>query len=459
MKKMIAAMVLAAVAGAASASERPSVTLPDSVPRPEMRTFTLDNGLEVTILPFGDVPKVSVFLAIDTGNLDEKPSEVWLADLAGKLLEQGTTELDAAALARTAAEWGGEINIGVGADTLSVGGTALSDRAGDFVGLVAKIVETPRLPESELPRLKADLLRQLAVARSEPQQIATAKLRSLLYPGQTYGRYFPTEAMLKGYTIEQVKAYLATYVHAGRAHLYVAGKLDATAVEQAAREAFGDWRGGKPVRARAARPRTARAIHFVERTGAVQSTLRLALPVVTPDHPDYVPLQVTNHLLGGYFSSRVTSNIREQKGYTYSPNSQLAARQGAVYWVQNADVTTNVTGEAIKEIEKEIARLRAEAPSAKELDDVKANIVGTFLIGQSTRQGRIAYRRMIDLHGLPKDFDLVAEAQKVTPEMVKAMAGKYLDPRRMTMVVVGDGKQVQSQLKGIARVIQSKPVP
>jgi predicted Zn-dependent peptidase len=205
-----------------------------------------------------------------------------------------------------------------------------------------------------------------------------------------------------------------------------------------------------------ARPTTARAIHLVDRPGAVQSTLRLALPVVSPSHPDYFPLAVTNHLLGGYFSSRVTSNIREQKGYTYSPNSAIAARQGGAYWSQNADVTTNVTGPAIQEIEKEVARLRSEPPSAAELDGVKANLVGTFLIQQSSRPGRIGWRRFIDLHGLPKDLDYVAAVRAVTPAQVSAMAKKYIDPKRLTIVVAGDSKQVAPQLKGIARVIQAK---
>ena len=103
------------------------------------------------------------------------------------------------------------------------------------------------------------------------------------------------------------------------------------------------------------KPVSARSIHLIDRPGAAQSTLNIGLPVIDPSNPDYVPLLVTNTLLGGSFASRITSNIREQKGYTYSPFSQVSIRYRDGYWIEVADVTTNVTGPSIKEIFGEIA--------------------------------------------------------------------------------------------------------
>jgi zinc protease len=454
--KTTALVLLAFLATSAHAAEPPEVKLPDSVPPAPMQTFKLDNGLEVTILPFGDVPKVDVRLAIDTGNVDEGPKQTWLSDLSGQLLELGTTELDAVALQRKAGEWGGEVGVTVEPDTMWVGGSVLSENAPDLVELISQIVEQPRLPEKEIARLQGDLIRQVTLAKSQPQPIADAVLVAEMYPGHAYGRMFPTEAMIKSYDLAQVKKFLDAHVHAGRAHLYIAGKVDAGAVEKAVRTAFADWRGGKPAPARRVKQKTARLIHFVERAGAVQSTVRVALPAVLPTHPDYVPLRAMNHLLGGYFSSRITSNIREQKGYTYSPYSSLTTRHGAVHWAQNADVKTDVTGPALVEIEKEIVRLASEPPAAKELDAVKANLVGTFLITQSSRDGRLQWRRFIDLHGLPKDFDYVAQIRAVTADQLSRLVKKYISPARMTVVVVGDAKQVLPQLKGIGRVVREK---
>ena len=86
----------------------------------------------------------------------------------------------------------------------------------------------------------------------------------------------------------------------------------------------------------------------------------IGLPVATADSPDAIPLQVTNALLGGSFNSRITANIREQKGYTYSPFGNISNRYHDSYWVEQADVTTKFTGASLKEIVGEINRLAAE---------------------------------------------------------------------------------------------------
>src|SRR5207253_1930016 len=127
------------------------------------------------------------------------------------------------------------------------------------------------------------------------------------------------------------------------------------------------WKRGAPATVNVPQPNTTRAFELVDRPGAVQSTIYVGMPVTDPSNPDYIALSVTNALLGGSFGSRITSNIREQKGYTYSPASQVSARYRDAYWAEVADVTTNVTGPSLKEIFGEIERLQKEPPSEQEL--------------------------------------------------------------------------------------------
>src|SRR5260221_13792823 len=115
-----------------------------------------------------------------------------------------------------------------------------------------------------------------------------------------------------------------------------------------------------------------RVLDVTDRPGAAQSTLIVGMPVPNPTSPDNIPLAVTNTLLGGSFGSRITSNIREQKGYTYSPNSQISRRLHDAYWVETADVTTAVTGASLKEIFGEVERLQKEAPGAEELKGIQS---------------------------------------------------------------------------------------
>jgi predicted Zn-dependent peptidase len=436
----------------AAAGTRPSVVQPASAPRAERRDFSLPNGMAVTLIPFGDVPRTSVKLVFRAGNVDEAEGQVWLADLSGRLLELGSQKLDARAMDRKVAGWGGELAVDVRADSTWVGGTVLSDFGPVFLGLLGDLIQHPRFPADQVERLKADLVRDLGLATSQPGPLASAKLAAAMYPKQAYGRYFPTEEALRGYTLEQARAYFDANLTARRAHLYVAGRFDAAAIERAVRDAFTSWPAGTAAPAREVKPVTGRVIHFVERTAAVQSTLRIAIPVVSPSHPDYVPLMLMNSVLGGSFSSRITQNLREKRGYTYSPYALLTVRDGDAYWVQNADVTSANTGASIREVFKEIDLLRKTPPSAAELDAVKTGYIGRHIIRLGTRDGVLGWEQWVDLYGLPPGTDLVAAVRAVTPEDIQRMARKYIDPARITIVVVGDGKTVLPQLKGIARV-------
>src|SRR5690606_27913315 len=166
---------------------------------------------------------------------------------------------------------------------------------------------------------------------------------------------------IQGYTVADIRAFYDEQFGAQRSHLYIAGVFDTAAMEKAVRDAFSSWKRGAPTVENVPTPKSTRAIHIVDRPGAVQSTVYIGLPVVDPSHPDYVALQVTNALLGGSFASRITANIREDKGYTYSPFSIVSSRYRDAYWAEVADITTAVTGAAIREIFAEIDRLQAEA--------------------------------------------------------------------------------------------------
>ena len=176
----------------------------------------------------------------------------------------------------------------------------------------------------------------------------------------------------------------------------------------------------------------------------------LGLRVPSPSHKDWIALEVTDSLLGGAFASRITSNIREQKGYTYSPQSSINAHPGQAHWVELADVTTNVTGESLKEILYEINRLRKEPPPADELRGIQNNLAGIFIVQNASRTGVISRLSFVDTHGLGPDYlsTYVKRVMAVTPDEVRRIANEYLTPERMTTVVVGDEKAVKPQMHG-----------
>jgi predicted Zn-dependent peptidase len=388
-------------------------------------------------------------LVLRGGNADETAQETWLADLMGRSLAEGTQSRPAAKLAEAAAAMGGDLNVATEGDQTTITLEVLSELAPQAVALVADVARNPAFPAEDVARVKADLLRTLAISRTQPGALAREQFAGALYPDHPYGRTMPTEAMLKGYTLDQVRAFYAAHVGAARAHLYVAGKFDGAAVGKAARDALADWaRGPEPQPVRVAPPAPA-GVRVVDRPGAVQSTLIVGLAVATPKSDDYIPLLVTDALLGGSFGSRITSNIREQKGYTYSPNSFVQALEANASWREQADVTTNVTGASLTEIFKEISRLRTEAPPADELRSIQSYLAGVFVLRNSSRIGIIRQLNFLEKNQLGDDYlrDFAQRVWAVKPADVQRIAATYLDPKKMAIVVVGDKKHVAPQLK------------
>lgn len=458
MRQSIAALATAcALAGMASTSGAqatkakqppPPLGTPKAFKLPPKREFTLDNGMKVTLVQFGKIPKVSVIASVRTGNIDEGPQQVWLADVTGEMMREGTAARSASEIAAQVAGMGGELTVGVAPDYTRVSTTVLGENGPAAVAIVADVLRNPRLPESELSRIVATKLRDVAIAKSSPQSLAQERFNSTLYGNHPYGRLFPTEAMLKSYRVQDVKNFYSRNFGAARTHMYIVGVYDAVATEKAVRQAFSGWRRGPVPTVHIPKPASVRSFALLDRPDAVQSTIVMGLPVPMPTAKDYNALVVTDALLGGTFGSRITTNIREQKGYTYSPYSTISTHYHDAFWAEQADVTSKFTGASLKEIFSEIARLQQTPPGTPELAGIKNNMIGIFTLQNASRGGIANQLANVDLQGLPADYlsTYVQRVLAVTPAEVQRIAKTYLRPEEMTIVVVGDKKTVESQV-------------
>jgi zinc protease len=441
-------VALAVFSTVARAESPPPAAPPKPFTVPPRHDLATDNGGKITLVAYGESPKALVQWVVRAGNAQENDNQVWLADLTARLIHEGSKTQDAEKLAQAAAAMGGNFDIFATPDETVVSMEVLAELTPQAIALVADVIRNPAFPASELPRLKNDLVREMAVSKSRPQTLAREQFDAALFPHHPYGRYFPTLAMLNGYTLEDAKKFYDDNYGAARSHLYVVGRFDAAAAETAARNAVADWRRGPDVAEMKPAAATAAVMRVVDRPGALQSTLIVGVPVVSPSSDDFVPLQVVDSLLGGSFGSRITSNIREQKGYTYSPRSSVEPMDHNTTWSEQADVTTKDTGASLTEIFKEVSRLRAEAPTAAELDGIKRYLAGTFVLRNSTRWGIVTQLRFVDLQRLSDDWlrSYVEKVTAMTPDAVRKIADRYFDPKKMTIAVVGDRKLVDKQL-------------
>jgi len=446
---LLAACGIGQILNAQERETPPPLGTPKPFALPASETFTLKNGMKVTLAKYGVVPIVSIRAVVAFGHISESAGQVWMSDLLTELMKEGTTSRTAQQVANEAARMGGQLDISAGTDTSYAGIEVLSEFTPDAVKLIADVLQHPKLPQDQLERVRANLLRQLAVQLATPQAQANQVFAATLYPDHPYGRLFPTDSQLKGYGIEDVRNFYAANAGAQRTHLYVVGRFDA-GVKQTIEAAFQDWNAGPPAKtnppSNVAKPRMV----VVNRPGAVQSTLRIGLPfAVTPADADYIPLKVTDALLGGAFTSRITNNIREQKGYTYSPFSQVVTRYRAGDWHESADVTTKYTADSIREIFFEINRLRKDPPDAKELNGIQNLLGGIFVFQNSSNAGIIGQLSFLDLHGLSDNYlkTYIQKVNAVSRSDVQRITESYLDPAKMTLVVVGDKSQIEESLR------------
>src|SRR5882762_6754909 len=210
---LVAAASLAATPSFAQKQTPPAGGPPKAFAVPTHESYTLPNGLQVTLVPYGAIPKVTASLVVRAGSVNQTPEQYGVASTMGNLLKEWTSTRSAKQLAEEFAQMGGDLNVGVGEDESSFTTDVLSEFGPEAVKLLADVSQHPLLPESELARLKNDAVRQVTIARSIPQQMANERLRKILYPDHPYGRVLPLPEDIQKQTIENAKTfYLGNFV-------------------------------------------------------------------------------------------------------------------------------------------------------------------------------------------------------------------------------------------------------
>lgn len=416
---------------------------------PAAETYTLKNGMKVTLVPYGSVPKVAIQAVVRAGTLNEKAEQRWISEMVAALFKEGTATRTSEAIARETAEMGGTIFTGAQTDKTVIGGEVLSEFDTRFINLLADVMLNPKFAAEDLETIRANKIRELTIARAQAGTIALEKFREVIFPNHPYASIYPSEETVKSYKLDDVKSFYADNYGAARTHLYVVGQFDGAKVKSTIEKSFGGWKKGTDSIRNVPTLAAKRSLTVVDRPNAPQSTIYVAMPAVSPSDDDFIKFNVMNNILGGSFASRITANLRENKGYTYSPFSTVWNRYKTGYWYESADVTTQFTGASIKEILFEINRLKTEPPTDAELQGIKNYMTGIYVLQNSTRTGVIGQLENMNYNELDKNYidSYIQKVNAVTPKDVQAMVQKYLNEDKMTIVVVGDKAKITEQLK------------
>jgi zinc protease len=440
--------------GSFTIAQHPAKQLPPepAVDRPfhvTARThYVLANGMQVNLLRFGSVPKVSIEIDVAAGRVNEDSKQIDISAITAELMGQGTLTRSGDELALAAGDMGASLSITSGSYQSKFSLDVLSESGAGAISLLADVIRHPSFPAKEFERLRSDHLRTCETSLANPGFLARKKFAEIMYGAQADGRVLPTPEMLRGYTLEDVRRYYKQNYGAQRTAIYVVGNFEERKVREAVDEQFGNWLRGPAPDMRVQTVNRGQQFAFVDQTGATQSNVIYGIAVPDIRSPDATSLDVMNTLLGGSFGSRITANIREQHGYSYSPRSTLSQGYGSNIWSESAAITTSATGPAIQEISKEILRLQATPPTSVEVRDIERYKNGVFILGNSSRRGVLNNLSFVDFHHLGDDYltGYVSRVQAVTPKQIQDVARKYLNTGSMTLVVVGDRAIAMPQL-------------
>jgi predicted Zn-dependent peptidase len=449
----------AAPAAAPAAPQRvpgrdvPEKGSPPELTLPAQRHFTLANGLRVRLVEYRRLPIVAMNLTVLAGGARDPAGRPGLASLTASMLTEGTRTRSATRLSDEAGFLGASLGAGAGPDAAAVSGAVLARHLPRFLELFADVTMNPAFPAKDFERVQDQRLVALLQQRDQPQAIAGRAFVGAFWGDHPYGHVMlGTEASVKSMRPADLAAFHARHYRPGSAELVVVGAVSEAELRPLLERTLGRWKPGAkeapPAERTAAAPlRTV----LVAKPGAPQTYLLLGLPGYERDAQDLVPGSVMFQVLGGGMSSRLFRNLREEKGWTYGLGARGDARKLAGASVVAGSVKADVTGPAVKEILAELRRVREEPISEAELADARNALVLSLPADFATAGGIAGRLADLALHGLPDDYwsRYADEVEKVTAEDVRRVGQKYLDPSRLTLVMVGDPDTVKAQLAGL----------
>jgi predicted Zn-dependent peptidase len=431
------------------------------LPVPTIAQSKLPNGLSVWVVNRPGYPKVAIRLAVRGGSAADPKEAPGISELLADTLKEGTTTRTSRKIAEELQTVGAEIGANAAADAIYVSAAGLGSGAPRILEIVADVVRNPAFPAAEVELAKGNALEALKAQESTPEYLARKALARAVYGDHPYHVVGATRETLEAATVEQLEKEHARRFRPEAALLVVVGNVDAAAVTAAVNRFFGSWKGtGEALAATPAPPTAAtRRLLVVNRPGSVQSQILLGRSVVTVTDPRYYPLLVANTICAGSFGSRLVENIREDKGYTYSPGGGVQANQKAGLLTVRADVRNEVTAASLLEMFYELDRMGATAPTDEELSRAKRYQSGLYLL-RNQIQGSVAQTLASNwVNGLPPEAlgEFVTRVNAVTSDQVREAGRAFYPSATQTVVVVGDEPKVKAELAQFGEATAVQP--
>jgi zinc protease len=431
----------------------PALTRPVKPKKLTVQQRTTANGIDVLAVRRPGVPMAELRLRVPflAGGTAHPARALVLSDT----MLTGTAQHDRASLAIAVQSLGADVSVSVDADRLLISANVLASALPRLLDLLAIILTEPSYAKDEVAIERERLVERITIARSRAGTVAAEHLAMRMWGEHPYALDLPEAEAIAAATAAQIGALHRDRVRPDGATLVVVGDVSPTRVLDPVERSLGAWTGARKGARVPALPSPAPGpLLIVDRPGSVQSSLRMGASALPRGDARYPALQLANLIFGGYFSSRWTANLREDKGYTYGPHSRIDHHQLGSTLMFDVEVASEVTAPALLETLYELGRIASLPVTDGEVDAVRQYAIGNLAMSTATQAGLASTLSALAALGLGPDW-LVSHAAKLaetTLDDVSAAAAEFFAPARLTSVIVGDAAAIAGPLAALGPI-------
>ncbi len=427
----------------------PPLSTERAVAWPKRTVRTLANGLEVVLAETHTFPKISAELFFRSGNAAVAHTSPGLAEITASVVRTGTASRTNRQIEEDLRRMGGDLGTHAGTDSSAVSITGLTEFSGGLLELLSDLARNASFPEGEFERERRQKIEELKIERTTPGFLASDRFRRALFGEHPYAIVTPTAEQVASYRREQLEDFYRRHYAPANALLIAVGDFSSAAMMEQVEKAFGEWNAPQPEPQFVESPphHAGRRVYLVHLAGAVQAQILLGNLAVTRHDHDWYRTVLANAIYGGAFHSRLVANIREQKGYTYSPRSGLNPLRQHGYFSVHAAVRNEVVAATLTEIFYEMDRMRSLLVTREEVESARNYLTGVFSLGIATQDGMLTQLSTQYLDKLPEDYleKYREHIRALSAEDVLGAARRHFDSANAQIVVVGDREQILEQ--------------
>ena len=416
---------------------------------PKRTVRTLANGLQVVLAESHTFPKISGQLFFRSGNAVVAHTSPGLAEITAKMIRTGTVTRTSRQIEEDLRRMGADAGASAGADNSAISIGGLAEFSEGILEMLADLALNASFPEEQFERERRQKIEELRVERTTPAFLATERFRHVLFGAHPYSIVAPTETQVAAYSRADLEHYYRTHYVPGNALLILVGDFSSERMLAQIEKVFGAWNAPQPGPVLSSVPPqpVGRHVHLVHLPGTVQTQVLIGNLAITRRDPDWYRVVLANSIYGGAFHSRLVINIREQKGYTYSPRSGINALRQHGYFSVHAAVRNEVAAATLTEMFYEMDRMRSLPVTSEELESARSYLSGVFSLGVATQDGVLGQLSTVYLDHLPEDY-LETYREKIhalTAADILAAARRHFDSANAQIVLVGDRDQIAAQ--------------